>query len=98
MTMSIFDEKKSYSRSELRTNFSRYTKRPAGMRGRKFNQKERADLVKGIFGREYGGQISKSDYKDALKKLEIQKRRAKDRNERQELDRKITFLREAGEL
>ena len=96
--MSIFDEKKSYSRSKLRNNFRRYTKKPSGMRGRKFNRKERAGLVKGIFGEKYGGQISKSDYRDALKKLETQKRGAKDRNERQELDRKITFLRGAGEL
>ncbi len=96
--MSIFDEKKSYSRSRLRDSFRRYTKKPSGMRGRKFDQKERAGLVEGIFEKKYGGQISKSDYRDALKKLETQKREAKDRNERQELDRKIKFLRGAGEF
>ena len=57
---------------------------------------EREKMAKGLFGPEYGGQISKLDYKRRLRKLEQERSKAPDMKQREKVDDKIKYLKQLG--
>ena len=94
--MGIYDKKKSISRRELRETFRKHSGRIPGTGGRKYYQRQRERIAGGAFGSKYGSQISKDEYRRALRDLGATKRSAKTRRERLEIDKKIRYIREMG--
>lgn len=94
--MGIYDKKKSISRRELKETFSKHSGRIPGTGGRKYYQRQRERMSGEVFGRKYGSQISKEEYRRAIRDLGVTKRSAKTRRERLEIDKKIRYIREMG--
>lgn len=64
--------------------------------GQKFSRGEREKLEKDVFGQKYGSQISKNDYRGAVKELRNAENKAQDPKQKGELDKKINYLRRIG--
>jgi len=94
--MGLFDKKKSLSRGELKSAFRKDKGVIPRTGGRKYHNQERAKMTKEIFGAKYGSQISKNDYRQALRKLESTRNQAKSRPEKEKVERKINYLRNIG--
>lgn len=94
--MGIFDKKSSVPRQELRSTFKKDSGIIPGTGGKKYYQGQREELFKQRFGPKYGSEISKSDYRSALKNLNLSKRAAKTPGERLALDREIKYLKQRG--
>lgn len=91
--MGIFDERKSLSRKELRKKFRRDEGRIPETGGKKYTRREREELG-GSFDRKYGSQISKRDYRSAIRDLKRQKRDAETPEEEREIEDRINYLEE----
>lgn len=92
--MSLFENKKSISRSEFRSSLK---KAPSGIPGRGglttkrgYNEKERLGLER-TFGKKYGSRISKKEYGKKLQELKESKY-GMSQKERREADNDIRFL------
>ena len=94
--MGIFDKKQSLSRGELKSAFRKDKGVIPKTGGRKYHGQERAKMTKKIFGTKYGSQISKNDYKHALRELESTRNQTKSRPEKEKIERKINYLRDIG--
>lgn len=94
--MGIFDKRKSIPRKELRGALGKHSGSIPGTGGRKYYQRERERMGREVFGRKYGGQISKNDYRRALRDLESKRAKTKTRREKIKIDEKIRYLRELG--
>ncbi|MDD2731961.1 MAG: hypothetical protein PHI53_02065 [Candidatus Pacebacteria bacterium] len=90
--MGLFDKKQSLSRQELREVFEKDSGVIPKTGGKKYYQEERKRIERDVFGAKYGSQISKSDYRDALHKLKSQAFKARDRVEKEEIEKKIEYL------
>ena len=94
--MGLFDKKQSISPKELKGILRKSSGRIPGTGGKKFSMGKREKIAKEIFGSKYGSQISRKDYKKALQGLEASQKGAKNRTEKQEIERKKEYLRELG--
>lgn len=93
--MPIFNKKDAVSRSELRSALRRDSGRIRGGEG-KFSVSEREKMSNDIFGPKYGGEISKLDFKRAIRDLENQRGRTKDTGKKEMIDDKIKYLKQMG--
>lgn len=94
--MGLFDEKRSFSREELRSVFKKDTGRIPKTGGQKYNEQRRRNMVGSVFGSKYGGQISRDDYKKAVRDLKIDSIRAKTPEERTVAKRGMDYLKKMG--
>lgn len=94
--MGIYDDKKSISREKLQSTFKKDEGKIPGTGGRKYHQREREKMARKTFGSKYGSEISKDEYRKAVRSLEHNKRKAQTLPERLAMDRKIRYLREKG--
>ena len=93
--MGLYDKKRSLSREELKGTLRGHSGRIPGTGGKKYHRAQRGGMVKEVFGRKYGSQISKQDYRGALRELQSAKKVLKGRA-RKEIDQKIRYLKELG--
>lgn len=96
--MGLFDKKSSFSRSELRGAFRKDTGIIPHTGGKKFYEKQRAEIASKSFSRRYGGQISKQDFRGAVRDIGMQKRDVKTFRERREIEKKVGYLKRMGGL
>lgn len=94
--MGLYDKRRSLSRRELKGTLRKHSGRIPGTGGKKYPRAQREGMTKDVFGRKYGSQISKDDYRGALRDLRSAKKVLKDRRARAEIDQKIRYLRELG--
>jgi len=94
--MGIYDKKRSISRRELESTFKKDRGTIPGTGGRKYHHRERAGMTKDIFGAKYGSEISKNEYRRAVRDLKSAKREAKTPTEKIRISRKIDYLRRLG--
>ena len=94
--MSIFDKKQSFSRGELKNISSRDSGSIPRAGGSKFYQRDREKLVKESFSPKYGSQISKGDFHGVLNDLRRNQSQAKTRAEKDNIGKKINYLRKIG--
>jgi len=90
--MGLFDKKKSVTRLELKNKLRRHSGYIRGGEG-KYSYTERDRIARETFGPKYGGEISKDDYDDAVKDLELKRGRAS-YTEREKIDDKIKYLKQ----
>lgn len=94
-SMSLFEKKRELSRSEFREALRKASFTiPGG--GGMFSTAERIKIEKEIFGKQYGGYISKEEYQRRLREMALEKARAKTGAKKLEIDRKIRFLKKLG--
>ena len=93
--MGIFDKKQSIRRDEMRTSFRKDRGFIPGGEG-KYSQGEREKMSRELFGGKYGSEISKQDYRGALRDLTQLKSKAKSGREKEVIDDKIKYLRQLG--
>ncbi len=94
--MGIFDKRKSISRRELKSTFSKHHGRIPQTGGKKYYQRERDKITKEVFSQKYGSQIDKHEYKRAVRDLESGKKVAKSSEEKTKIDEKIRYLKDLG--
>ena len=94
--MGIYDKKRSISRRGLKSTLRKDRGTIPGTGGRRYHRGERSKITGEIFGRKYGSQISKSDYRGAMRDLRSSERKAKTPTERRNINRKIDYLRKIG--
>lgn len=93
--MGIFDKDKSISRRDLRGVLRKDRGYIEGGEGR-YTRQEREQIHKDVFGPKYGSDISKLDYRRAIRDLENKRSGAKDIKEREKIDDKIKYLKQLG--
>lgn len=94
--MGIFDKKQSIPRRELLEVFRGSSGGIPKSGGRHYSRLEREKLVRETFGSKYGSNISKDDYRRAIRDLERREREVKNEAERRKLNERIEFLKELG--
>ncbi len=94
--MGIYDKKKSISRKELKSTLKKHHGRIPETGGKKYYNEQRSSMTKDIFGSKYGSQISKGEYRRAVRDLESTRKSAKTRGERAGIDQKIRYLKNIG--
>lgn len=93
--MSIFDKKKEISRPQFREILRKASPHIPGAGGRAYSWRERVKIEKEIFPKErFQSHVSEIECKRRLRELRIERYRAKTREEKLNIDRKIRFLRE----
>jgi hypothetical protein len=93
--MSIFDKKREISRPKFREVLRKASPRIPGAGGRTYSWRERVKMEKEIFPRErFKSHISEIECKRRLRELGMERYRAKTREEKLNIDRKIRFLKE----
>ena len=93
--MGIYDKQKSISRRELKKTLGT-SRRIPGTFGRKYTRKQAEGMEENVFGSKYGSDISKSDYRRAVKGLESTRRKTKDIVQKRKINRKIEYLKKLG--
>jgi len=101
--MSLFGEKKQISRRDLRKKLrssSSYIPNKSlwTSSGETYNEKERVEIEKDVFGKKYGSYISKPEYKKAIRELESKKHKTRNNKEKFKIDRKIRYLEKLNSL
>lgn len=94
--MGLFDKRKSLSRKNLEKKIEQSSGRIPETGGKKYTRAGREKIVREVFGSKYGSQISKEDYRKALRSLEARQKRAKNRIEKEKIKNKKEYLRELG--
>jgi len=94
--MGIFDKKRSVSREELKSAFRKDRGVIPRTGGKKYSERERQKMSRGLFGSKYGSEISKNDWRSRMRELGSEKRKAKTPGEKQSIDEKIRYYKEAG--
>lgn len=94
--MGLFDKKQSFSRQELKNVFRQDSGVIPKTGGRRFFEAQRTKISQESFSRKYGSDISKQDYRGAVRDLGMTKRRTTDRKERREIERKVNYLKRVG--
>ena len=95
--MSIFDKKNYINRQEFRQKLEEASSKIPDS-GRKFSRKERIDLEKNIFGREFGQLITKQEFKRRLLKMRENKFYAKTSEEKIKLGRVMRYLEKLSDI
>lgn len=93
--MGLFGKNKSISRLDLKSKFRRDRGVIKGGEG-KYSYAERDKLARETFGHKYGSEISRDDYKRAIRGLEREKNRTGYAH-REKIDDKIKYLKQMGE-
>jgi len=94
--MGIYEKRRSIPRRELKSTFKRHRGTIPGTGGKKYHQRERDKMTREVFGPKYGSQISKDEYRRAVRDLESTKRGAKTPSEKLKISQKVRYLREMG--
>ena len=94
--MGIYDKRRSISRKELKSAFKKDRGTIPGTGGKKYYEKERAGMTGEVFGRKYGSEISKSEYRKAVRDLKFARRGAKTPTEKIRINKKIDYLKKLG--
>ncbi len=94
--MGIYDKRRSISRRELKSTFKKDRGTIPRTGGKKYYQRERAKMTGEIFGQKYGSEISKNEYRRAIRDLKSSRREAKSPTEKIRINRKIDYLRGLG--
>ena len=93
--MSIFDKKQEISRPKFREILRKASPRIPGAGGRTYSWRERVKMEKEIFPRErFKSHISEIECKRRLRELRTARFRAKTREEKLNIDQRISFLKE----
>lgn len=93
--MSIFEEKDSVSREELKKALGRDSGIIPKTGGEKFYQEKREGL-RNVFSQKYGSSISKQDFKSAVKELENARNKSDNPNEKKDLGKQVDYLKRMG--
>lgn len=96
--MSIFNKKREISRREFRRELERATPYIPKTAGRRYSRTERKAIEKELFGRKFGGHISRDEYKERLKQLTRARLKCKTLDEKRAAERKIRYLKKLGGL
>lgn len=94
--MPLFEKKSSFSRPEFKKSLERDSGIIPQTGGQKFSREQREKMEKEVFGLKYGSQISKNDYRNAVKELKDARDKTKDMGQKGELDKKINYLKRLG--
>jgi ribosomal protein RSM22 (predicted rRNA methylase) len=94
--MGLFEEKKSFSREQLRPAFGKDSGQIPKTGGKKYYEGERKKMVGELFPSKYGGQIDEKDYKKVVKDLKASSLRAPTPEERQDARNKMNYLKRMG--
>jgi len=94
--MGIFDKKQSVSRKELKDTFRRDSGIIPRTGGKKYYEAERKGMVDKAFSKKYGSQISRGDFRGAIRDLGTAKRQAKTFHEKREIEKRIGYLKRTG--
>ena len=95
MQRRIFTGKRVVSRDELGKALRSYRNIP-GTGGRRYSRREIDKMEKDVFRPSYGSEISRTDYRRAVKRLEEGRRTTRMDIEKKSLDQKIRYLKELG--
>jgi len=90
--MGLFDKKPSYRKNEMRRIFEKSSGYIPFGRGRAFTRKEREEMFREFFGKEFD--VSKYDYQRTIKRLSEEQRGARDIRAKKDLSDKLKFLRD----
>lgn len=94
--MGIFDKKKSISREEFKTTLRKDSGIIPKTGGKKYSERERQAMSRGLFGSKYGGVIDKNDWRSKMRELDYDKRKAKTPGEKRSIEETIRYLKEKG--
>ena len=94
--MPLFDKRSSFSRPDFKNSLRRDSGIIPKTGGSRFSREQRTGLEKEVFGQKYGSQISKYDYRSAVKGLRDTRSKTQDSKQRVELDKKISYLKRIG--
>ena len=94
--MGIFDKRKSIPLRDLKSTLRKDVGRIPGTGGRGYKSMEREKIGREVFGTRYGDQISKYDYRSAIRNLESSARKAKTPGERARINDRIRYLKGLG--
>jgi hypothetical protein len=94
--MSIFEKGQSFSRKELSDVFRKDSGAIPKTGGKKFYEGQRKKMPQETFGKVYGSEISKQDYRHAVQKLNASKREAKTFHERSKIAQRVSYLKRMG--
>ncbi len=89
----FFGKKGYLSRLELRQKLKKAPSRVPGL-GKWYTRRERVDMEKETFGKEYKDYITRREFQHRLRKLEREKFGVKTGKEKLEINRKIKYLKE----
>jgi len=95
----LFGGKTEISREEMRkvlkSDEGYDAQRSAGLN---LSEEDREKMEKSFFPNIYGRNISKTDFKDAVHKLELERRSSMDNKSKETLRRKISFFKKIGKV
>lgn len=94
--MGIFDKKRSIPIRDLKETIRRDKGRIPGTGGRSYLRPEREKVLRETFGTKYGSDISKQDYRTAIRSLGSSARKTKDSAERTRIKNRISYLKGLG--
>ena len=95
--MSIFDKKESLSRQELRSKLEKASPKIPGS-NKEYSRAERIKMEEEVFGKNFGGLVTKSEFKSRFLKMREAKFRAKTGDEKIKLDRKMRYLKKLSNI
>ncbi len=91
--MSIFDKKREVSRPEFREKLRKSSPYIPGAGGKTYSWRERVKMEKEVFPRErFKSHISEIEVKKRMRELRTERYKAKTREEKLKVDRKLKFL------
>ena len=93
----FFGKKGYLSRLELREKLRKAPSKVPGL-GKWYTRRERVNMEKEIFGKEYKEHITRHECRYRLRKLEREKFRAKTGKEKLEINRRIKYLKGLTDL
>jgi len=94
--MAIFDKKQSFSRREIKETFRRDSGIIPKTGGKKFYEGQRLSMADKSFHRKYGSEISKQDFRDAVRDVAMAKNQARTFKERREIEKRVNYLKKIG--
>ena len=94
--MGIFEQKKEFSRGELKDTLRKDSGAIPKTGGKKFYEADRKKMEQDVFGSKYGSQISKNDYRSAVSQLERDKAKAENPQDKTAIGQKIEYLKRLG--
>jgi len=90
--MDIFNKRPSISKREFKDVLRKSPGIIPGAKGQRFDYKERRNMEKSILQTNFSGQITKDDYKGAVRRLNVSKHVAKDGARKTEISNRIKYL------
>ncbi len=96
--MGIFDEKKSFSRKELRGTLRKSSGVIPKTGGERYSEQQRVELERQAFGKRFGGNISRPDFRGAVRGLKTDKNKAETKKEKRDIGDRINYLKKLGDF